>query len=180
MPPALRARARMRVVGKPYMDLAPIRSLAARLGVADRLTIEPVFVTDAEIPALFGPGTIAVFPYREIEASGVLALATAYGRPMIAARLGCFAETMTDGEHGHLVEPEDVASLAGALTHMAQDPAFAERCGAAVRLAAQVAPGWDEIAHRTADVYQMALERRAVESRNPIAADRSAGCRAMP
>jgi len=163
MPPALRARARIRVVGKPYMDLAPIHSLAERLGVADRLTIEAGFVSDADVPALFGPGTVAVFPYREIEASGVLALATGFGCPIIASRLGSFAETVIDGEHGHLVESGDVPALATAMAHMVEDPAFAVRCSEAVRSAAEAAQGWDEIAQRTARVYDTALARRRRE-----------------
>ena len=71
--PTAARQARLRVVGKPYMDSSPCASLRRNGGVEPGL--EPRFVPDEELPALFGPGTVAVFPYREIEASGVLTLA---------------------------------------------------------------------------------------------------------
>jgi glycosyltransferase involved in cell wall biosynthesis len=160
MPPHLRAKARLRVVGKPYMDLAPVRALACNLGVEASLLLEPRFVADAEIPSLFGRNTIAVFPYREIDGSGVLVLAIGYARPVIASRLGCFGESIVDGVHGHLTEPGDAASLAAAMTHMMQDPAFTARCAAAMQSAAAAAPGWDEVAQRTAAVYDLASRHR--------------------
>jgi glycosyltransferase involved in cell wall biosynthesis len=151
--PELQNRARLRIVGKPYFDLGPLHSLASQLGVADRVAIEPRFVADDELPALFGPGTVAVFPYREIEASGVLTLAIRYGRPIVASRLGGFAETIVDGEHGHLVDPGDIVSLAAALRHMAQEPQFVASCAAAVQHAARSGPKWADVARDTAALY---------------------------
>lgn len=160
LPVALRRRARLRVVGKPYFDLGPLHSLAMRLGIADRVAIEPRFVTDDELPSLFSPGTVAVFPYREIEASGVLTLAIRYGRPVIASRLGSFAETIVDGEHGHLIDPGDVSSLTTALGHMAREPDFVARCGVAVRNTAQSGPKWADVARDTAALYAAARAAR--------------------
>ena len=156
LPPVQRAEARMRVVGKPYMDLAPLRALAERLGVADRLAIEPRFVGDDEVPGLFGPGTVAMFPYREIEASGVLSIALACGRPVIASDLGNFAETITDGVQGHLVPPGDVPALAAAMAHMLSDRGFAASCGLRARALVDAVPDWDGIAALTADAYRSA------------------------
>ncbi len=161
LPEALRARSRMRIVGKPYMDLGPLEAQAARLGVADRLSLEPRFIADDEIAGLFGPGTVAVFPYREIEMSHVLSYAAALARPVVASRIGGFAETVIDGEHGVLVEPGDAAGLAAALRRMLEEPGFAERCGAAMGRAAELSPDWDEIGRRTAAVYEAARVRWA-------------------
>ena len=96
-------------------------------GVADRLHIEPRFVADADIPALFGPGVVALFPYREIEASGVLSIALARGRPVIASRLGNFAEMIEDGVQGLLVPPGD----ADAHEALPTAPSIADPCRSA-------------------------------------------------
>ena len=159
--PAVRARARLRIIGKPYMDLAPLRDLADRLGVADRVTIEPRFVTDAEIPGLFGPRSVAVFPYREIEASGVLSLAIAHARPILASRLGGFAETVRDGRDGLLVPPGDVAALADAMARFVSDTDFVAACARNVAALADAIPDWSEIACRTTAVYRVAAAVRA-------------------
>jgi glycosyltransferase involved in cell wall biosynthesis len=122
LPPLLRNQARLHVVGKPYMDLAPIHAEARRLGVADRLSIEQRFIADHEIDGLFRPGTVAVFPYREIEASGVLSIALAHGCPVLASALGSFAEEVRDGVDGLLVPPGDVGALSAALARMIGNP----------------------------------------------------------
>ena len=156
IPPHLRGDARLRVVGKPYMDLTPLTALADRLGVRGRLTIEPRFVLDDELPGLFSTSVIAVFPYREIEASGVLSIALACGRPVIASNLGNFAETLQDGVQGHLVPPDDIPALSAAMTHMLADRAFAASCASAARRLVDAVPNWDDIGRLTAAVYRAA------------------------
>jgi glycosyltransferase involved in cell wall biosynthesis len=157
LPAGLRERARLRVAGKPYMDLGPLRALAVARGVDPGL--EPRFVADEELPALFGPDTVATFPYREIEASGVLAVAIANGRPILASRIGGFAEALTEGVHGLLVEPNDPAALAAAMTRFLDGPAFMANCVDNVTALAHAMPTWAEIARCTAEIYASAHRR---------------------
>lgn len=152
----LRRKTCVRIVGKPYMDIAPLEVLAKRLGIGAEVGIEPRFVGDNEIASLFGPGVVATFPYREIEASGVLSLAIAYGRPILATRLGGFAEQIEDNVHGALVHPEDPAALSAAMARFVADPAFTADCARNVRRLAARIPGWDAIARQTAAVYEAA------------------------
>jgi len=151
LPVQLREQAMLHIIGKPYMDLDPLRARAAACGVA--LQLEPRFVDETEIDTIFGTGAVAVFPYREIDSSGVLSQALARGRPVVASRIGAFAETLEDGVHGHLVPPDDPAALAAALAHMLEDRVFAAGAAAAALALAQAAPGWDDIARRTAAGY---------------------------
>lgn len=161
LPAALRAQARLRIIGKPYMDLAPLQAQVARLGIADRVAIEPRFVADAEIPAVFGPGTVAVFPYREIDTSGVLYQALEHGRPVVAARIGTFAELLADGVHGVLAEREDVASLAAALARLIEDRDLAAGCARRVGELCETGTGWDAVARDTQGIYAAAIAGRA-------------------
>ena len=131
-----------------------LRTLAAERGVDPGL--EPRFVPDDELPALFGPGTVAMFPYREIEASGVLTLALAHGRPIIASRIGGFAETIVDGVHGALVPPDDAAALTEAMARLLDDRAFAAACARNVETLAASVPDWSVIAQQTAGTYKAA------------------------
>jgi glycosyltransferase involved in cell wall biosynthesis len=153
LPEALRSRARVQIAGQAYMKLQMLRDLAAARGVADRVGIEDRFVDDAEIAGLFAPGSVAVFPYREIEASGVLSLAMAHGRPIIASRLGMFAEVLTDGVHGRLIPPGDIAALTAAMAGMIEDREVTRRAGRAVARLARDVPDWPEIGRRTALLY---------------------------
>ena len=153
MDPTPRAQARLRIVGKQYMDIEPLQRLAQQLGVADRVTMEPRFVSDDEVDGIFAPGVVAAFPYREIEASGVLSLAIGFGRPILATRLGGFIEAVQDGEHGLLVPPEDVPALSAAMSRFVADRDFAAACAAKVRQLTASVPTWPEIARRTAALY---------------------------
>ncbi len=154
LPPALRSQARLRIVGQAYMDTGALLKQANARNVLDRVTLEPRFVDDAEISDIFAPGTVAVFPYREIEASGVLSLALANGRPVIASRLGSFAETIADGVQGRLLPPGDVPALTQAMRAVIEDRALAASYAAAARTLVQSLPGWDEIARLTLAVYR--------------------------
>jgi glycosyltransferase involved in cell wall biosynthesis len=169
LPPSLRAQARVRIVGKPYMDVAVLQAQAAAAGVA--VEIETGFVAEEDIPALFSPGTVAVFPYREIEASGVLFLALAHGRPIIASRLGAFGELLTDGRQGALVPVDDAAALTAALQRMISDRGFAAACAKEVQELAGSVPGWDKIAESTVAVYREAARARTLPVITPPALD---------
>ena len=161
LPEKLRTQARLRIIGKPYMDIEPLRVLARERGVSDRVMLEPRFVPDGEMDRLFAPDTVVVFPYREIEASGVLSQAIENGRPVVASRIGSFEAVIRDGVDGHLVPPDNVPALAGALAHFLEDRSFAAACVANVHDLAANGSGlvggvipWDEVGRRTAELYQ--------------------------
>ncbi len=153
LPEELRAQARLRLVGQAQMDIAPLAALAAARGIAGQVSIEPRFVADAELGTLFATGVVALFPYREIEASGVLSIAVAHGPPIIASRLGAFAETLQDQRDGLLVQPNEVGQLAEAMGRMLSDRDFAAHCARAMQALALAQPGWSEIGRRTAEIY---------------------------
>ena len=156
LPDTLRAQARVRIIGKSYMDLAPLEALVGRHGLGRQIRIEDRFVGDDDVPALFGPGVIAAFPYREIDTSGVLPQALAHGRPVVASRIGVFAEALQDGVHGHLVPQDDPAALSDALAHLISDRPFAAACARAALALSDSGMGWDRIAEHTADAYREA------------------------
>jgi len=167
--PALRARCRIRVVGKPYMDMAQHFELAQSLGVADRFVFELRFVDTDEIPDLMRQASAAIFPYREIDASGVLMEALATGRPIIASALGNFVDLLADGEAGLLVPPGDPQALAAALTRFIADPTLRERLGAASLRVQGAVPTWPEVGRTTRQLYEGMLEaarRQALSDRS--------------
>jgi glycosyltransferase involved in cell wall biosynthesis len=111
-------------------------------------------VSDAELAALFRAADLAVLPYREIDQSGVLYTALAFGTPLLLSAVGGFPEIARTGA-AELVPPGDAAALAQALGALLGDPgqraALAE---ASRRAGAPDGPyGWDAIARRTLALY---------------------------
>ncbi len=164
LPERLQAQARIRIVGKPYMDLSPLYALVQEHGLTARAAIEPGFITDGEIASVLAPGCVAVFPYREIESSGVLHQALALGRPVIASRIGEFRELLDDGVTGLLAPCEDVGAFTAALARMIEDRAFAASCSSHACLVSGGTPRWDAVGLRTAAIYAALVREREAAS----------------
>jgi glycosyltransferase involved in cell wall biosynthesis len=157
LPPDLQSRAEVHIVGKPYMDVRPL--LEAADGREGRVRLDFRFVPDAEMNELLAHANVLVFPYREIDASGVLMAALRHGRPIIASRIGGFAELLVDGRHGLLVPPGDVAALAAAMSRLIEQAATRRALGAATADLAAAIPGWDQIARQTTELYRELLPK---------------------
>jgi glycosyltransferase involved in cell wall biosynthesis len=152
LPPDLQKRVEVQIVGKPYMDVAPL--LQAAQGLETGLHLDFRFVPDDEMSNLLGRADVIVFPYREIDVSGVLMAALRHGRPIIASNIGGFAELLVDGRHGLLVPPGDAGALAAAMAKLCAEPETRLTMGAAVAELNAAIPSWDEIARRTTELYR--------------------------
>jgi len=140
------------IVGLPKMDVTALRA-AAPPGVrfVDR------FVSDPEAAAYFDRADVVVLPYREIDQSGVLFTALAFGRPMVLSDVGGFPEIAREGA-AELVPPGDADALAEALGTLLQD--HGRRRALAAR-AAELAAGpysWDAVAAAHQQVYRSLLD----------------------
>jgi glycosyltransferase involved in cell wall biosynthesis len=143
------------IAGNPRMDLAPLRDLAA--GAPGTVRFLPRFVTDAEIPAIMRRADIVVLPYRDIEQSGVLYTALAFGKPMVLTAVGGFPEVAGEGA-ARLVPPESPGDLAAELADLVADEAARRELAEAAARAAAGPYSWDSIAERTLDLYGDLLE----------------------
>ena len=141
------------IVGMPRMDIAPLRAAAP-----PSVRWIPRFVGDDEIPALFRRADIVVLPYREIDQSGVLFTALAFGKPMLLSAVGGFPEVAATGA-AELVAPGDPEALAAAISALLADPDRLARMAAASRAAADGPYGWDAIAAQHLALYEALRER---------------------
>jgi glycosyltransferase involved in cell wall biosynthesis len=128
------------VIGMPRMDTAFIHGPGVRTALR--------FVSSAELAGAFRAADLVVLPYREIDQSGVLFTALAFGKPILATSVGGFPEVGAAA----LVPPGDAGALAEGLLRALQ-PAELARLAAASRAAAAGVYSWDAIARRTLDLY---------------------------
>jgi glycosyltransferase involved in cell wall biosynthesis len=143
------------VVGMPRMPMEQLRVLAARAPGTVRFVDR--FVTDPEIPAFMRRADLVVLPYRNIEQSGVLYTALAFGRPLVLSAVGGFPEIAERGA-ARLVPPEDPRALADVLQELLADPAAREALGEGAAREAATTSSWDRIGERTAELYRELLE----------------------
>jgi glycosyltransferase involved in cell wall biosynthesis len=91
-----------------------------------------------------------------IEGYGLVAMdAAVMGRPVVATRSGGLPEVVIDGQTGLIVEKEDRAALAAAITYLLDHPDVAERMGDAARERAQTEFGLE----RHVNAYEMLYKR---------------------
>lgn len=132
------------IVGMPRMDVSAIHGHNVRTALR--------FVAAGELAGAFRAASLVVLPYREIDQSGVLFTALAFGKPMLLTRVGGFPEVADTGAAA-LVEPGDPGALAAELSALLGDPARLARMAAASKAAGAGEYGWDDIARRTLALY---------------------------
>ena len=145
------------IVGLPLLPLEELRARAS--GSRGRVRFIPRFVDDAEVPALFRRADVVALPYRQIDQSGVVHVALAFGKPLVLSRVGGFTELGEEHDAALLVEPGDVDGLRAALSGLIDDPSARDRLAAAAAAAAARHLSCDAAAARTLDVYREVLCR---------------------
>jgi len=146
------------IVGKPRMPLDELQEAAARAG--GRVRLVPRFVEEAEIPAIFRRADLVALPYRDIEHSGVVYTALAFGKPLVLSAVGGFPELAAQTGAARIVSPGSASELGQALAELVDDEgARAELAAASARAAAQDY-SWEQAARQTLDLYEELLSSR--------------------
>jgi glycosyltransferase involved in cell wall biosynthesis len=142
------------VVGRPRIDLAPLRATAP-----EGVRFVPRFVSDNELPALFDRADIVVLPYARTERldfSGVLATALAFGKTIVLTDVGGFPEVAAAGA-ARLVAPGDPLALRSVLAELIEDRPQRQQLAHAARAAAAERYSWDAAARATLSLYATIL-----------------------
>jgi glycosyltransferase involved in cell wall biosynthesis len=135
------------IAGMPKFDISPLRR-----GAPANVRFVPRFIGDTELPAYFQRADLVVLPYREIDQSGVLFTALAFGKPLLLSDVGGFPEvTATDA--ARTFPAGDVSALHAALRELLSDPAALSAMAERAEAAAAGPYSWDAIARRTLGLY---------------------------
>jgi glycosyltransferase involved in cell wall biosynthesis len=139
------------IAGMPRMDISGLEASAP-----ENVRFVPRFIGDAELPPYFRRADLVVLPYREIEQSGVLFTALAFGKPLLLSDVGGFGEIAAHGA-ARAVPPGDPIALRTALCELLDDP---DALAALTLRAGELARGeyaWAQIARRTLALYEQLL-----------------------
>ena len=145
------------VVGMPRTPIEPLERRARELGIAERVRFVPRFVPDDELPSYFRRADVVALPYREIDQSGVLFTALAFGSPLLLSAVGGFPEIAARGA-AQLVEPGNVESLRAGLIELLSDDSRRRAMGEAALRLAHGEHSWDAVAEATERLYRQLLE----------------------
>jgi glycosyltransferase involved in cell wall biosynthesis len=141
------------IAGAPRMDIARLQA-SAPPGV--RFVAR--FIGDEELPAFFRRADLVVLPYREIDQSGVLFTALAFGKPLLLSDVGGFPEIAATGA-ARTFPRGDVGALHERLLELLGDRGALSAMAACARAAAAGPYSWEGVARRTLDLYDELLGR---------------------
>jgi glycosyltransferase involved in cell wall biosynthesis len=130
----------------------------ARMIHPDRFEVLNGYIPRADVPRLFQQSSLVVLPYIEGSQSGVIPLAYAFARPVVATSVGGIPEVVDHGQTGLLVPPRDSDALAKAVINLLQDKDARHRMGQRALEKTQNELSWRTIAHRTVEVYKAVIK----------------------
>jgi glycosyltransferase involved in cell wall biosynthesis len=139
------------IVGMPRMDISALIA-----GAPAGVRFVPRFITDDELPAYFRRAALVVLPYREIDQSGVLFTALAFGKPLLLSDVGGFPEVAGTGA-ARTFPAGDASALHDALSELLADPAALAAMASVARETAAGPYAWSSIAARTIAMYEQLL-----------------------
>ena len=93
------------VAGEFYTPVEETRQRIQALGLQERVRLIDRYIGEPEWPTLFAASDAIVLPYRAASQSMTIPLAYGFGKPVIATRVGGFADIIDHGRTGLLSDP---------------------------------------------------------------------------
>jgi glycosyltransferase involved in cell wall biosynthesis len=112
------------------------------------------FVPPSRLGPYYERAAVVCVPSRR-EGYGVVAReAMAYGRPVVATKVGGLVDAVVDGETGLLVEPGNLSLLRSSIRELLEDPGLRRRLGESGRARARAALAWEDSVAAVLGVYR--------------------------
>jgi len=134
---------------------APLRRLAAELGIADRVQLLGL---RSDVPDLLAAADLFVLPSRSEGLPLALIEAMGASLPIVSTQVGGIAEVVARGAEALLVPPENAPQMASALTQLIRDPERRLALGRAARQRATSAYSVESMGDRYVALYNAAPE----------------------
>lgn len=145
------------VIGGRGDDFERYRAMMAD---PDRFEVHNDWIDDNQRAQLFSEADIVVLPYIEATQSGVVPIAYAHRKPVIATCVGGLPDVVAHGKTGLLVEPRNIQQLASAIIELLDDPQRRTQMGLAGREKLEQECGPAVVVQKTLAVYKNAIEDR--------------------
>lgn len=117
------------------------------------------FIPDKEVPVFFQRAAVVVLPYIEASQSGIIPIAYAFGKPVVASKIGCIPDVVEDEGTGLLVEPGNPKAISSAVIRLLGDAKLRKTMSEnAIKKNKEFS--WNKIADTTIEYYIKVLNNR--------------------
>jgi glycosyltransferase involved in cell wall biosynthesis len=141
------------VAGQGLLPALPLKLERVRLVCINR------FIADEEVRSLFSGCDAVLVPYVDATQSGVVPMAYAFGKPVIASKVGALDEIVIDDVTGVLVPPGNARELADSVLMLAKDRVKIERLAAGATEYMESNLSWRVVARAHLQRYRLVLDR---------------------
>ena len=144
---------KLMIVGEPCEDFSRYRSIIREESIEDIIFEKLEYVINKMVSIYFMACDLVVLPYYEVTGSGVLQIAYAFGKPVVATDVPGFREAIIESKNGYLVSPNDIAELATRIIDILKDDEKAYKMGKYSKYLSDTIYSWDSIATSTLKLY---------------------------
>lgn len=118
------------------------------------------FLSNEMVATLFQRAKVVVLPYTQMSGmSGIINIAYAFGKPVVATDVWGFNEALENGVHGFLVPPKNPNALADAIIKILNDESLRKEMERNVLIKASDISG-DNIAKKHVGLYNNVIKQR--------------------
>ncbi len=143
----------LNIVGKPHEDFGKYAQLIESLNLKPFINLRLDYVPFEEVQHYFSRSDVVVLPYKRISQSGVIFMAYAFAKPVIATKIGGIPEVVEDGKSGILIPPKNEQALTEAILKLMNNTALVRQMGAYAQELSRSKYSWQAIAKKTWDLY---------------------------
>jgi len=144
-----------RIIVAGQINLTEYRKLIVN---EDSFEMHSRFIPYDEVGEFFQRCALVVLPYTDASQSGVIPVAYAYGKPVIATNVGSIPDVVENGVTGFLIPPRNARALAEAIIKLLKNNELRVEMGRNAYKKAKEDLSWERIAIKTIAVYQEAIE----------------------
>ncbi len=137
-------------------DLKPYQRLINQY--TKYLEIHNRYLPEEEVSDLFRRAAVVVLPYIEASQSGIVPIAFAFRKSVVATDVGCLADVVSDGITGYLIPPRTPELLADRCVRLLTNPNERRKMGERACEKMREELNWDQIALKTVEVYRAVLD----------------------
>jgi alpha-maltose-1-phosphate synthase len=145
-------------------DMSPYEHLLQ--GQEALFEIHNRFIDDREVPLLFQRAQAVILPYSVMSGqSGILNIAYAFNKPVVASNVPGIGESVKDGETGYVVDAKNSSALSEAIIRLLQDENKRNDMKKKISEYSREL-SWDVVAGLHMNLYEeISRERRASEAK---------------
>lgn len=135
-------------------EMEKVRHTISGLKSETGFEVHDRFIPDEEVERLFRRSALVILPYAEASQSGVIPLAYAFRKPVVAYHVGDLGESIVHSATGLLLPPENETAFARAIVRLLRHANERRALGQAAFEWSQRELAWDTIAQRTLEDYR--------------------------